>query len=164
MKRFINNAVKPLGVEYGRARIGFVEYGDLPSSKMKLSQSSKSLLALLLDAVKPTRGSKDQFKAFKFIKDNFFAPSNQKEAVKKRIVFLMTEPIPRDGGIPEFGQTLKSLNDSAVEYVIVYIGDRSEDAQMLKKEGDKYGKVIMLDVSDKLPEVIPDVAKKGKGK
>ena len=163
MKRFINEAVKPLDMESGRTRIGLVEYGALPSSKMRLSQSSKSLLALLLDSVWPTRGSKDPVKALKFIKDNYFTPSSQREDAKKLIVLLMTEPVDRNR-IPEFGKTLKSLNESGIGYVIVHVGDKSKDARMLKKAGDRYGKVVLLDVDDKLPEVIPDVVRKGKGK
>lgn len=163
MKRFINEAVKPLDMDNGRNRIGLVEYGAVPSSKMKLSTSGKSLLALLLGAVKPVREAKDPIKALKFIKDSYFSPSNQKEGAKKRIVLLITEPIDRSS-LPEFGKTLKALNDSDIRYIIVHIGGGSEDARMLKKEGDKYGKVVLLDVDHKLPEVIPDVVQKGKGK
>ena len=162
MKRFIKKAVKPLDIDSGRTRIGLVEYGALPSSKMKLSQSSKSLLSLLLDSVRPTRGRKDPLRALKFIKDNYFTPLNPRKDVKKRIVLLMTERIDRNR-IPEFGKTLKSLNESDIGYVIVHIGDRSEDARMLKKSGDKYGRIVLLDVDDSLPEVIPDVVQKGKG-
>ena len=163
LKTFVNEAVKPLYIEKENARIGLLKYGAKPVKLMDFKDSSETKMNLLMDTLTQQNENSDPVKALKFIQKSFYDKQKSREDAEKTIVLLINgERAQIDP--KELEQTTKTLNSLGISYVFIVIGGSRNIRKELKGKGDRNGTVYLLGGSDKLPTVIPDVIKRGKGK
>ena len=161
MKNLVNNAVKPLNIKNGDARIGLVSYGKVPMKLVDFANPNKAGLSLALDFIEHQNEEKNTVKALRYVKDTYFTgPSTRSQA--RRLIVLFTSGDEKPSDILAMDRMLKSLNSSDIGYVIVNVGGSSKNVEELKEVGTKYGRVVISKSSRDTPDALPAVIESGK--
>ena len=158
MKRFINEAILPLPIENGRSRASLIEYNTSVKPKVNFGQSSKPVLSLALDTIESKGSKKDIIQALEYARNVIFKPSEKRPAAK-RVVVLLMEGDDKDPQYKNLEAILRKFNQEEIKYVIVDIGGSVEGGKKLKDIGGKYGRVVLINEPDELPDAIPVVLK-----
>ena len=153
----MNEAVKLLSDDTSMARIGLVEYNERPSVKIQFSESSKQLLDLALSSLRSTRKLSKPVVAIDFIRETYFNPSKIKNGAKRSAVILMNGET-NGKELANIEKSLKLLNDSSISYILVMIGGTKNSGALVEEKGKPFGKVVLFDSRNQLPEAIPDVS------
>ena len=161
MKSLVRNAVRPLNIKNGDARIGLVSYGKVPIKLVDFANPDKAGLSLALDFIEHQNEEKNTVKALRYVKDNYFTgPSTRNQARRLTVLFTSGDEKPSD--ILAMDAMLKSLNSSDIGYVIVNVGGSAKNANELTKVGAKYGKVFIGKGNREIPDALPAVIESGK--
>ena len=161
MKNLVKNAVKPLNIENGDARIGLVSYGQAPMKLVDFANPDKAGLSLALDFIEHQNEERNTVKALRYIKDNYFTrPSRGNQARKLVVLFTSGEEKPKD--LVAMDAMLKSLNSSDIGYVIVNVGGSAKYANELTNVGSRYGQVFIGKGNRDIPDALPTVIESGK--
>ena len=161
MKSLVRNAVKPLNIKNGDARIGLVSYGKVPIKLVDFANPNKAGISLALDFIEHQNEEKNTVKVLRYVKDNYFTgPSTRNQA--RRLMVLLTSGDEKPSDILTIDSMLKSLNSSDIGYVIVNIGGSAKNANELTQVGTKYGKVVVGKGNRDIPDALPTVIESGK--
>ena len=161
MKNLVNNAVRPLNIKNGDARVGLVSYGKDPTKIVDFANPDKAGLSLALDLIEQQTEERNTVKALQFIKDRYFTALSTRKQARKLIV-LFTSGDQQSIDVSAVDAILKSLNTSDIGYVIINVGRTAVNAKDLMRVGTKYGKVVVRNTNRDIPDALPFVIESGK--
>ena len=153
---FIREMVKPLPVETQTSRVALVEYNSEASAKLFFTNSSKSTLSLVIDALESKPGPSDVISAINFAVKKIFSPSMTRPKTKKSLVLFTNGENPI-GNFEILNGKLKELNNSGIEYIIMDVGREPANGQRLKHIAQNHGKIAIIKDVHNIPEAMPDI-------
>ena len=161
MKKLVNNAVRPLNIKNGDARIGLVSYGKEPIKMVDFANPDKAGLSLALDLIEQQTEERNAVKALQYIKDKYFTGLSTRKQARKLIV-LFTSGYQKSIDVSAVDAMLKLLNTSDIGYVIIKVEGTAVNARDLMRVGTKYGKVVVRNTNRDIPDALPIVIESGK--
>ena len=160
MKKHVDNAVKPLNVDNGEARVGLISFANVPTMLDDFSKNDKSRLSLALDFIGQTPSTSSATGALAFVKEKFFNPAFARAQAKKLIIMFVNgnKQAPDTSRLEPM---LMSLNSSNIGYVLISNDRTGVYTAALRRVAEKYGKVIRTVSNRELPDALPTIIEAG---